>query len=259
MQERRIPTILGSVSATIDIRNDSEDPLVFMHGVFFDKALWMDYGSELTNRTHIYIDMPSHGASENVGRNWTLDECGVMFIEILDFLKVEKCIAIGHSWGSMTALRAASRYPDRFAALGLFNMPFKKTTGVARVGFAAQKFMTVFPRFYAKQAAKALYSPSFLIENPEYSTEMQNRLARRPPKEIARTIDAVILNAENTSSLISKLKVPALAIMGRTDYVEAPSGIDSLTVPGGHISPHEAQQETKQAILEVLRYAVRSA
>ena len=259
MQERRIPTILGSVSATIDIRNDSEDPLVFMHGVFFDKALWMDYGSELTNRTHIYIDMPSHGASENVGRNWTLDECGVMLIEILDFLKVEKCVAIGHSWGSMTALRAASRYPGRFAALGLFNMPFKKTIGVARVGFAAQKIMTVFPRFYAKQAAKALYSPSFLIENPEYSIEMQNRLAGRPPKEIARTIDAVILNAENTSSLISKLKVPALAITGRTDYVEAPSGIDSHTVPGGHISPHEAQQETKQAILEVLRYAARSA
>lgn len=259
MQEKQIPTILGIVSAAIDTKNDSEPPIVFMHGVFFSKALWMDYRSDLTNRTHIYIDMPAHGSSENVGRNWTIDECGQMLIEILDYLKINKCIAIGHSWGSMTALRAASRSPGRFSALGLFNMPFRRTTGMARVGFAAQKMMTIFPRFYAKQAAKALYSPDFLNDNPILSTQMQDRLAERPAKEIARTIDAVILNAEDTSSLISSLKVPTLAITGKTDYVKPPDGIDSRTVPGGHISPHEAQQETKQAILEVLRYAARSA
>lgn len=258
MQDLKIPTILGIVSAVIDTKNDSEYPIVFLHGVFLSKALWMDYRSDLTNRTHIYIDMPAHGSSENVGKDWTLNECAQMLIEILDYLKINRCVAVGHSWGSMTVLRAASRAPDRFAAIGLFNMPYKRTTGIARVGFAAQKMMTIFPRFYAKQAAKALYTPSFLVNNQILTKQMQDRLAERPPKEIARTIDAVILNAENTSSLISNLKVPALAITGKTDYVEPPIGIDSRVVPGGHISPHEAQQETMHAIMEVLQYAARS-
>ena len=257
MQERKIPTILGTVSATLDERNDAEEPIVFLHGVFLSKSLWADYGSSLTNRTHIYIDMPSHGASENVGRDWTLEECAAMLIEILDNLKIKKCVAIGHSWGSMTALRAASSFPDRFSALGLFNMPFKRTTGMAPLGFIVQKLMTLFPTFYAKQAAKALYSPSVLLAHPEYSTQMQERLAARPPKEIARTIEAVILNAKDTSSLVSNLSIPALATVGETDYVGVPKGIDSQKVAGGHISPHEAQQETKQAILKVLRYAAR--
>ena len=258
MHEQRIPTILGNVSATLD-EKAMGPPVVFMHGVFLDKSLWSNYGSNLTGRTHIYIDMPAHGVSSDVGRDWNLDECVTMLMEVLDELKINTCIVIGHSWGSMTALRAATKFPERFSALGLFNMPFKRTEGTRRLGFTLQKLMVVFPKFYAKQAAKALYTRNFLLSHPEFSTQMQERLAARPPKEIARTIDAVILNAEDASSLIGNLHVPALAIVGEADYVGVPSGIETVKVAGGHISPHEAPSETRQAILKVLSFATRSS
>ena len=65
--------------------------------------------------------MPAHGASDNVGRDWSLDECVEMLLAVLDEINVARCIVIGHSWGSMTALRAAIRTLSRFAALGVFN------------------------------------------------------------------------------------------------------------------------------------------
>ncbi len=254
VNEYLIQTNLGQISVAVDEKG-SEIPLVFMHGVFLDKTLWADCDSNFTGRTHIYIDMPAHGSSSNVGHDWSLNDCCEMLTHVLNEMKVTQCIVIGHSWGSMTALRAASIDSSRFAALGLFNMPFKRSVGVGRLAFKLQKLMTRFPRFYAKQAAKSLYSNPMLKARPDLSVSMQERLALRPSKEISRVIDAVILNAEDTAHLLNTLNVPALAIIGETDYVGEPPGIKTFRVPGGHISPHEAPAETRSAIEQVIKLA----
>ncbi len=260
MREKTVTTRLGEISIAID-DTGADPPVVFMHGVFLDKTLWADYDSNLTGRTHIYIDMPAHGGSSDVGRDWSLDDCVEMLMSILDELAIQQCIVIGHSWGSMTALRAAIKFPSRFAALGLFNMPFKRSTGLNRLGFRLQKLVVIFPKFYAKQAAKSLYSKVILRDRPELSIGMQKRLSKRPSKEISRVIDAVILNATDTTQLLNEVQVPALAIVGESDYVGKPPKIETETmiVPGGHISPHESVAETTQAIKRVIGLAASSA
>ena len=251
---RRITTRMGEISVLVEQGGDGP-PLVFMHGVFLDRSLWRDFSSGLTGRTHIYIDMPSHGDSADPGRDWSLDDCVQMLAETLDALAVRECILIGHSWGSMTALRAASRTPSRFAALGLFNMPHRRAAGLGRLGFSLQKLMTRFPRFYAMQAAKSLYTRNTLRSRPEFSADMQQRLSARRPREIARTIDAVILGAADAGELLNTLKVPALAVVGASDYVGIPPGVECVAVPGGHISPHEAPAESLRFIKRVIEIA----
>jgi len=258
MREQHVETVLGRISVLVDDRG-GDPPVVFMHGVFLDRTLWTAFGPEVTGRTHIYIDMPAHGASGNVGRDWHLDECVEMLLTVLDKSNVARCIVIGHSWGSMTALRAAIKAPSRFAALGLFNMPFKRNQGLGRLGFQLQKLVTAFPRFYARQAARALYSESALKAHPELSLAMQDRLSVRPPKEIARVIDAVLLRPEDATHLLRDLTVPALAVVGQSDYVGKPPGLNVTVAPGGHISPHEAPDETRAAIKKVLLLAGDSA
>jgi pimeloyl-ACP methyl ester carboxylesterase len=255
MKEVKIKTRLGQISVAIDGQS-ADVPIVFMHGVFLDKTLWDAYGPDISGRKHIYIDMPAHGASSNVGRDWSLDDCVTMLIDILNELEIERCVIIGHSWGSMTALRAANLFPSRFAAACLFNMPFKRSTGAGRWGFTLQKTMVFFRKFYARQAANSLYTKEFLSTHPEYSTQMEARLSLRPPKEISRVIDAVILEAKDSTTLIEHLTIPVLAIVGKSDYVGIPPKIDARVVPGGHISPHEAPEETRQAIKDVLALLV---
>ncbi|MEM9602891.1 MAG: alpha/beta hydrolase [Pseudomonadota bacterium] len=254
MNTKRVSTALGTVSVRFET-GGAGVPLVFLHGVFLDNTLWEAFDSSLTGRTHLYVDMPAHGESDNVGRDWTLDECVGVLLAVLDAFQVPRCIAIGHSWGSMTALRAASTHPERFAALGLFNMPFTETRGLARLGFHLQKQLTGFKSFYARQAAKAMYSPRALADNPAFRKAMQARLRSRPSIEIARVIDAVILGADAAHTLITTLYVPAHAVVGESDYVGSPPGIVTRTVPGGHISPHEAPSETAEAIVRTLTLA----
>jgi len=251
MEEKTIDTSVGRISMTIDDRG-TKAPIIFLHGVFLDKSLWFEVSKQLPDVTRIYVDMPAHGRSSDVDRDWGLDDCVDMLMQIMNELKLETCFLIGHSWGSMTALRAAVKFPERFEALGLFNMPFRKTTGLRRLGFSFQKTMLFFPRFYAKQAAKSLYSGEILRNRPELSHQMQDRLSRRSPQELSRVINAVILMPDDAAPLLNALRVPALAVIGSEDYVGKPPRLETWTVPGGHISPHEAVEKVKHAILKIL-------
>lgn len=99
MQEQKITTQLGEISVKIT-EGGNGLPIVFLHGVFLDHTLWLEYDTSLTERTRIYIDMPTHGDSSNVGRDWSLNECVEMLFDVLDELKIRQMIAIGHSWRS---------------------------------------------------------------------------------------------------------------------------------------------------------------
>lgn len=222
-----------------------------MHGIFLDKTLWFDCASELIGYRRLYIDMPAHGQSSDVGRPWNLEDCVTMLIQILDALDVDTCIALGHSWGGMTALRTATQYPERFQALGLFNMPFKPIVGMRRVSLHAQKLMVRFQRLYAQQAAKSMYSHTCLKARPELLQQMQDRLAKRSIQEIEQVIDAVMYDSTDSTSMIRNLQLPALFVVGESDFVGIPPG-ETLTVPGRHISPHEAPIEVKGAIQQLI-------
>ncbi|MFK8185894.1 MAG: alpha/beta fold hydrolase [Phormidesmis sp.] len=263
MDELRVPTNLGQISVGwrrqgVDKGTGiglSDSPIVYLHGVFLDRSLWANVSAVGEERSQFFVDMPAHGKSDNVDRDWRLDDCVEMLFCLMDELAISRCTVIGHSWGSMTALRAAIKRPERFESLGLFNMPFRKTRGMSRLQFELQKKMTIFPSFFAEKAAKALYTPQLLHKRPELVTQMQERLSARPAVEIARTIDAVILKAQDSLPLIQRLQVPAITIVGDSDYVGVPPGMTVLTVPGGHISPHEAEEDTKRAISQCLALA----
>lgn len=250
MQTQIITTVLGEISVSIDLQGEGHT-LVFMHGIFLDKTLWFDCAKALTGHRHIYLDMPAHGQSSDVGHSWSLEDCGIMLLQILDTLGIDTCIAIGHSWGGMTALRTAAQYPERFQALGLFNVPTTPTTGLDRVGFHGQKLLTRFQRFYAQQVARSMYSQACLKSRPELLQQMQKRLAARSSQEIIQVINAVILDSKNSAYIIRDLQIPVLFVAGELDFVEIPPG-ETLTVPGKHISPHEAPVEVNWAIQQLI-------
>lgn len=241
-----IPTSMGLIELQSD--GDGSQTVIFMHGIFMDRSLWSSLYPQSPHRRHIYLDMPGHGNSENVGRRWTLDDCTTMIFEVMDKVHVSEAILIGHSWGAMTALQAAIKRPNRVVSLGLFNMPHRRVSGIYRIGFRLQKYLVWFPNFYASQAAKALYSPAFLKAHPDIVVALQRRLRKRPSKELARLIDAVLLLPTDMTSLIAKLAVPATFVIGEQDYVGQPIPMSATVIPGGHISPAESPSETRELV-----------
>ena len=124
-----IHTNLGKIAVCQKLTNSDKTPIMFLHGVYFDHHLWDKVINSIQDRSTFSVDMPFHGLSKEITKtDWTLNDCADMLLEILDSLQIAKVIAVGHSWGSMTILRAASKQPERFENVLLCNMPFLAAT-----------------------------------------------------------------------------------------------------------------------------------
>jgi 3-oxoadipate enol-lactonase len=244
MEKAYINTKLGAIATFIKKGNPDATPVIFLHGVYFDHHLWDNQINAISDRTVIAIDMPWHGEStENVPTEWTLKECGNMLTEVINALKIPKVIAIGHSWGSMTILRAAHANPEKFAAVGLCNMPFEAAKPTQKRNFAMQHTALIFKKFYIKQAAKSLFGKQSPLENPSLFDNLYASMSKISNKHIKKTDKFVIINADNATLLVDNLTVPALALKGKEDYVPTPQKIDTQIVKGGHVSPLEAKND----------------
>jgi pimeloyl-ACP methyl ester carboxylesterase len=239
-----IQTNIGKIAIHKTERTSDKLPIVLLHGVYFDHHLWDEQVKQIDDRTVVTIDMPLHGESREITKpDWTLKDCADMLIEILDSLKLTKVIAIGHSWGSMTILRAASKCPEKFESIGLCNMPFHAASPKQKRIIKLQHTLLFFRKFYTKQAAKSLFGKASLKENPDLLWQLQRPMNILKIDDLKQIDKKVILDAEDTTSLIFGLKVKAIALKGKEDYVPTPPNIETIIIDGGHISPLEQPLE----------------
>lgn len=253
MKTLSIQTNIGRIAVYENEVQSDETPLIFLHGVYFDHHLWDAYIQGFDNRKCVTIDMPLHGQSNSIYKiNWNLDDCGLMLLEILDALNIKKAIAIGHSWGSMSILRAAVRRPDQFERILLCNMPFQAASIKRKMLFYAFHNLLFLRNFYIKQVAKSIFGRSSLATNPGLLDVLKRSMQLLSGNDIKQTDRKVIIDADDATDLILKLKVPAIAVKGEEDYVPAPPQMETFRLKGGHVSPLEQVSEMHQLIRRIL-------
>ena len=245
-----IKTTIGDIAVYFSGTHSEKTPLILLHGVYFDHHLWDYQISGINDRIVVAIDMPLHGESREIMKSdWTLNDCAEMLVEILDSLKIQKVIAAGHSWGSMTILRAASKYPERFESIGLCNMPFHAATSKQKRMFRMYHSMLYFRSFYTRQVARSLFGRTSLNENIHLVSSLMRSMNKLSNSDIKHTDTKVIMDVDDATSLMHHLSFKALALKGKEDYVPAPPGIQTIIVDGGHVSP----LERPESVLEFLK------
>jgi pimeloyl-ACP methyl ester carboxylesterase len=253
MEKRFIGTQMGKIAVFTEEVNSNKTPVIFLHGVYFDHNLWENQISAIKDRTVIAIDMPLHGESrENIKANWNLNDCADMLLEILDSLRINKVVAVGHSWGSMTIIRAANKNPNRFESLALFNMPFKASTDSEKRKIKSQHSAMVFRKFYMKQAGKSLFGNESLQAQPELMQKLLIPMQKLSNSEIKFIDHAVRIDAEDATQIIENIRLNIFAIIGQEDYVGMPPIKNTQVITGGHLSPIEAPQEVTKTIRKLL-------
>ncbi len=100
---------------------DSEKPVVvFIHGAGFDHSTWALYTRWHAHNGYAVLapDLPGHGLSgcDALG---SVEELADWIVALLDAVNVKQARLVGHSLGSLVALEAAARYPDRVSDLRL--------------------------------------------------------------------------------------------------------------------------------------------
>jgi pimeloyl-ACP methyl ester carboxylesterase len=94
--------------------------VVFIHGAGFDHSTWALYTRWHAHNGFSVLapDLPGHGLSGGKPLE-SVTAMADWVIALLDALKVKQARLVGHSLGSLIAIEAAARHPDRVASLGL--------------------------------------------------------------------------------------------------------------------------------------------
>src|SRR3954470_5131550 len=126
---------------------------VFIHGVVSDHSVWILQTRYIANHgwNVLAVDLPGHCRSEGEAPS-SVEEAAQFIAALLDAAGVAKAALVGHSWGSLIALEAASRLNERVSHLVL-------------VGIA-----------YPMKVSKALLDAS--LEAPEKAIHMINVFSR---------------------------------------------------------------------------------
>jgi pimeloyl-ACP methyl ester carboxylesterase len=99
--------------------------LVFIHGVVNDHSVWILQTRYFAHHGFnvLAVDLPGHGKSEGSCPR-SVEEAAAFILALLDAAGVQKAALIGHSWGSLIALHAASLAPERVSQLALVGTAF---------------------------------------------------------------------------------------------------------------------------------------
>jgi pimeloyl-ACP methyl ester carboxylesterase len=94
-------------------------PLVGIHGFGGDKESWLLMSALVPRaRGALLIDLPGHGRSRDVPAASIRDHAKAV-IRVMDDAGVDRAVMCGNSMGGGVALRLATSWPDRVAALAL--------------------------------------------------------------------------------------------------------------------------------------------
>ncbi|MEP7272066.1 MAG: alpha/beta fold hydrolase [Acidobacteriota bacterium] len=110
---------INDIEMYFEMRGDG-DPLVLLHGGGGIGANWgLIFGEPPSGYRLIIPDLRGHGRSTNPAGQFTLRQCALDVLALLDHLEVRQFKAIGLSLGAKTLLHIATQEPKRVDAMVL--------------------------------------------------------------------------------------------------------------------------------------------
>jgi pimeloyl-ACP methyl ester carboxylesterase len=102
----------------------AKPPFVLAHGITDDGLCWTPVAEVLSHDYDvIMVDARGHGKSQAPADGYTLRNLGTELAGVIQALKLEKPILLGHSMGAITSLVLAGRFPDLPKAILLEDPP----------------------------------------------------------------------------------------------------------------------------------------
>lgn len=253
----------------------AQPTLVFIHGVLNDHSVWILQTRYFAHHGFnvLAVDLPGHGKSEGHCPK-TVEEAAEFVLKLLDALGVKKAGLIGHSWGSLIALHAASLAPERVSHLAMVGTAFPMKVSPALLDAAlnapmkAIEMVNTFSHSMLAPPPSALGPGTWLYGGSR--ALMRRVLASNANENVFYTGFQACdryegaFEALNRLLALTKSEQPALLfIVGQADQMTTPKAAQALIdkapsakvarVAGGHALMTEAPEETLAALQDFLR------
>ncbi|MFZ2309648.1 MAG: alpha/beta hydrolase [Rhodoferax sp.] len=245
--------------------------VVFIHGVLNDHSVWILQSRYLANHGYnvLAVDLPGHCRSAGEAPS-SVEEAADFIAALLDAAGVQKAALVGHSWGSLIALEAASRLKDRITHLVLVGtaFPMKVSPVLIETSLSeplkALNMINVFSRSTLAAPPSAL-GPGTWVFGASMALGKRVLASNTAVNVFYRGFVACDRYA-NGEQAISEIACPVLFVLGAQDQMTAPKAAQPLiakarasgktvqvvSLPVGHHQMTETPDETLFAIRDFL-------
>jgi pimeloyl-ACP methyl ester carboxylesterase len=260
-------------SATIKYRNKqisyqvygNGKCLVLLHGLLESLEIWDDFAAELSSEFKVLaIDLPGHGKSEAIAEVHSMELMADRVKAVLEHLKIQECVMIGHSMGGYVTLEFASKYPEYLRGLGLFHSTvFADTTEAKQNRERTIEIVKSDRQGFIANFIPDLFAP---VNRAKYHSQIERlkEIASNASKTSIIAALAGMKERRDHQRTVSIMDVPVMVIAGKEDQripinkiiemIALPKHCDVLILSQvGHMGYIEAKDET----LEKCRYFSR--
>jgi pimeloyl-ACP methyl ester carboxylesterase len=264
-----MPTIkVNGVNLFYKESGSGPETIVFSHGLLMDHTMFEPQRAAFEKQYRVIAyDHRAQGQSEDIGRGYDMSTIADDAALLIRALKAAPCHFAGLSMGGFAGMRVAAHHPELIRTLTLMNTTAtrEKLPNRLRYNFLAQMVKIIGPAPFMSIAVKELFG-----QTTRKSAERRDMLEqwtaklRARPRNIARSLSAVMNRREFRAVEMAAIRCPTLIITGEDDTAQPPrnsarliAGIRSarhVNIPGaGHSSSLETPEAVTAAMQELLQ------
>jgi pimeloyl-ACP methyl ester carboxylesterase len=215
-------------------------PVLYVHGAAAWSGFWIETMAAVGGRfSHVAVDLPPFGFSDHdPTATYSRSHLAARLLAVVETMRLDRPVIVGHSWGAGPALEAAMRRPDLFRGIVIVSGALGLAPGIegprpeplvasmlARTDFLAEPAIALTvtnPSMTATLLARMLH-------RKEAATERQAAIIRQPfvrrgtTAAYAQWLPFLMFDdplAESLSPVaVRRLTLPAAIIWGREDTV----------------------------------------
>ena len=240
--------------------------VVFVHGALHDHSCWNLLARWAAHHGHAVLapDLPGHGRSAGPPRA-DVEAIADWLLALLDATGVSQATLVGHSMGSLAALEAAGRAPQRVSRLVMMGTAYPMQVSEALLATAQADPLRAIDMVNAWSHASLGAKPSF--PGPGMWLHGSNRaLMRRmqagcPGLNLFPHEFSTCDRYRGGEAAAARVACPVHFVLGRADQMTLPKGARALAdalsarvhlVDAGHNLMTEAPEPTLQALRQAL-------
>ncbi|MDR1876639.1 MAG: alpha/beta hydrolase [Flavobacteriaceae bacterium] len=234
--------------------------VIFLHGFLENSRMWRYFQNKLSKKYRVItLDLPGHGrSSKKTNEVNRMEYMADKVNKVLEHLKLEEVIIIGHSMGGYVALAFAGEYKYKVLGLGLFystTLPDDDAKKEQRLKVA--EVVVRKPKEFFKLSIPNLFAQENL---PKLQSEIKTAISWAKHASltgISAALKGMRLRQDRTE-VVRNLGKPVLVIIGEYDNsvknseleknLENIENVSFHKLPTGHMGALEAPEENLRII-----------
>jgi pimeloyl-ACP methyl ester carboxylesterase len=240
--------------------------VVFIHGALHDHSVWNLLARWFAHHGHavLAVDLPGRGRSEGPPLP-EVQSLADWLLALLDAAGVRQAALIGHSMGSLIALEAAARAPQRVSRLVMVGTAYPMKVSEGLLTLARDRPLEAIDRVNVFSHSTIAAKPSFpgpgMWLHGSNRALMRRMQAGNPALNLFSHEFQVCDRYANGLEAAALVACPVTLVLGSRDQMTSPKGTAPLaaalkarvvTLPAGH----NLMAEAPDALLQALRDAL---